>query len=156
VFGEYPYDGAFDGWGGIEQVGCYLLDRIALCQELRLPRDAFSTPGSFKCVHGGIADLALNGLAVVQHVKGERQPFGVVSYNLATRQRHRNFSSKARWKSALPRHFCREGAVGLCAQYCRWRWSGATWSRAVSDPFTPPRGVEVAEAAAGVKVVEVS
>jgi hypothetical protein len=53
----------------------------------------FSALHACQFVHRGVTDLTLDHFAVVQHRKSECQPLGVVSYNLASGQRHRSTPS---------------------------------------------------------------
>jgi hypothetical protein len=86
---EYPDNVPFDARGFIEQVGCHSLDSVAMGYKLRLPRDAWRTLGACQLIHRGITDLALHRFAVGYHRKRECQTLVVMSYNLATCQRHR-------------------------------------------------------------------
>jgi hypothetical protein len=90
VFREYPDCGAFDRGGGIEQVGCDLLDGVSVGQELRLPGGTQGAPHAGKFVHRSVTDLTFDRFTVVNHRKPKRQSFEVVSQYFASRQRHRN------------------------------------------------------------------
>jgi hypothetical protein len=94
VLGEYPDSSAFDRGRGVEQVGCDLLDRVSMGQELRLPGGTQGAlhPGEF--VHRGVTDLTFNRFAVVQHRKPKRQSFEVVSQDFASRQWHLNIPQR--------------------------------------------------------------
>jgi hypothetical protein len=94
VLGEYPDRGAFDRGTGVEQVGCDLLDRVSMSQELRLPGGTQGAPHAGKFVHRSVTDLTLNRFAVVKHRKPKRQSFEVVSQDFASRQRHRNIPQR--------------------------------------------------------------
>jgi hypothetical protein len=87
---EYAYDVSFDARGLIVQVGGYSFDGVAMGHKQRLPRDAWRTLCLCQLIHRGIADLAWDHFAVFHHRKCERQPLVVVSYHLATGQRHGN------------------------------------------------------------------
>jgi hypothetical protein len=90
MLGEDANDVPLEAGRIIVQVGGYLLDRIAVRQKLRLPCDARRALCVCQFIHSGIADLALHRLAIVRHRKCERQSLVVVSYDLATHERHRN------------------------------------------------------------------
>jgi hypothetical protein len=94
VLGEYPDGSAFDRGTGVEQVGCDLLDRVSVGQELRLPGGTQGAPHAGKFVHRGVTDLTFNRFAVVKHRKPECQSFEVVSQDFASRQRHRNIPQR--------------------------------------------------------------
>ena len=79
MLGEYPDDLAFDARPFVENIGCDALDGIPQRQELRLPCDALRALYASEFVHGGITDLALDRIGVVQHGEPERQAFVVVS-----------------------------------------------------------------------------
>src|SRR5260370_21674898 len=105
MLGEYPDHRAFDGRAGVEQIGCDALDGIPQSQKLRLPRNARRTPDAGELVHRRVADLAVDGVVAVLHRKSERQAFGVISDNFATRQRHRMLPL------APPRRVLRHGSI---------------------------------------------
>ena len=90
MLGEYANDVSFEARGFIVQVGGYSFDGVAMGHKQRLPRDGWRTLCLCQLIHRGIADLAWDHFAVVHHRKCERQPLVVVSYHLATGQRHRN------------------------------------------------------------------
>ena len=93
MFREYPNDVTLNGGGFVKQVGRNSFNGVSQRQKLRLPRDAFRTLHACQLVHRGVTDLTLDRFAVVQHRKSECQPLGVVSYNLASGQRHRSTPS---------------------------------------------------------------
>jgi hypothetical protein len=87
---ENANNAAFDSRSFIEQVGGYSLYSVAMSHKLCLPRDALRTLCLCQIIHRGITDLALHDFPVAHHRKRKRQALVVVSYHLATRQRHRN------------------------------------------------------------------
>src|SRR5918995_399117 len=89
VLGEYPDDIALHDRCRVEHVGCDALDGISQRHKLRLPGQAFGPLDAGKLVHGGVTDLAFDGLVPIQHGELERQSLVVVSYNSAPGQRHR-------------------------------------------------------------------
>jgi hypothetical protein len=92
---------------------------------LCLPRDAGRAPDAGKLVHRRVADLALDRVAVVLHREPERQAFGVVSNNFATRQRHRKFPL-----APLSRVLCDSGFV-----------EGTAVRRIIEGRYTSPPGL---------------
>jgi hypothetical protein len=90
MFHEYPNDVALNRRGFVKQVGRNSFNGVSQRQKLPLPRDVFRTLHARQFVHRGVTDLTLNRFAVVQHRKPECQPLGVVSYNLASGQRHQS------------------------------------------------------------------
>ena len=91
VFSEYPNDVSFYIRAGVEQIGCNLLDCVAVRQELRLPGRRLAASFTSKSVHGGFADPTFDGFIPVQHKKRKCQSFAVMSDNFVTCQRHRNY-----------------------------------------------------------------
>jgi len=91
VFSEYPNDVSLYVRADVEQIGCNLLDRVAMRQELFLPGGRLTASFASKSVHGGFADPTFDGFISVQHEKRKRQSFAVMSNNFVTRQRHRNY-----------------------------------------------------------------
>src|SRR5882757_5035583 len=61
-----------------------------MLQKLLLSRRAWRPSHAGKLIHRGIADLTVDGLAVVQHRKSVRQSFVVIPNDATTRQRHHN------------------------------------------------------------------
>jgi hypothetical protein len=90
MLGEDANNVAFEARRIIVQVGGYSLDRIAMGQKLCLPRDAWRALCVCQFIHRGITDLALHRFAIVHHRKCKRQSLVVVSYDLATHERHGN------------------------------------------------------------------
>ena len=88
MLGENPHHSALHGPGFVEQPGRNLLDGVAMLEKLPLSRRARRASHARKLIHRGIADLAVDRLAVVQHGKSERQAFVVVAHNATTCQRH--------------------------------------------------------------------
>ena len=93
MFREYPNDVTLNGGGFVKQVGRNSFNGLSQRQKLRHPRGVFRTLHACQFVHRGVTDLTLDRFAVVQHRKSECQPLGVVSYNLASGQRHRSTPS---------------------------------------------------------------
>ena len=93
MFHEYPNDVTLNGGGFVKQVGRNSFNGVSQRQKLRHPRGVFRTLHACQSVHRGVTDLTLDRFAVVQHRKSECQPLGVVSYNLASGQRHRSTPS---------------------------------------------------------------
>src|SRR5579871_1339531 len=89
VFSEYPNDVSLYVRADVEQIGCNLLDCVAMRQELCLPDRCLAASFARKSIHGGFADPTFDGFISVQHEKCERQPFAVMSDNFVTYQRHR-------------------------------------------------------------------
>jgi hypothetical protein len=80
----------------VEEIRRNALDLAPQPYKLRLSfrrRRAFA---AFKLIQRRAAYLAVNQLSVrASHCKFERHPFGVVTYDLASLQRHRKFSTPA-------------------------------------------------------------
>jgi hypothetical protein len=93
MFHEYPNYVTLNGGGFVKQVGRNSFNGVSQRQKLPLPRGVFRTLHACQLVHRGVTDLTLDRFAVVQHRKSECQPLGVVSYNLASGQRHRSTPS---------------------------------------------------------------
>src|ERR1700710_2775361 len=88
MFGEYSHHRAFHGPGSVEHPRCNGLDGLAMLEKLVLSRGARRAPDARELVHGGVADLTFDGLAIVQHDKSESQSLVVIPYDATTRQRH--------------------------------------------------------------------
>src|ERR1700730_2377643 len=88
MLGENPHHGALHGSAVVEQSGRNSLNGVAMLEKQRLSRSAWRTSHAGQFIHRGIADLAFDRFAVVQHGESERQPFVVISYNATARQRH--------------------------------------------------------------------
>src|SRR5215469_1537995 len=89
VFSEYPNDVSLYIRADVEQIGCNLLDRVAMRQELLLPDCRLAASFAGKSIHGSFANPTFDGFISVQHEKRERQSFAVMSDNFVTCQRHR-------------------------------------------------------------------
>jgi hypothetical protein len=77
VLGEHHDGSAFDRGTGVERVGCYLLDDVAMGQQLRLPGGTQGILDAGKFVHGSVTDLTFNRFTVVIHRKPKPQSFEV-------------------------------------------------------------------------------
>src|SRR3954466_6616043 len=64
------------------------LDGLAQRQELGLPRAAFGALHARKLVHGGVADLALHDLPVVQHGEAKGEPFEIMANDPVAHEWH--------------------------------------------------------------------
>jgi hypothetical protein len=91
MFGKNPHHGALHGPAIVEQSGRNSFNGVAMLEKLRLSRGAWRSSHTRKLIHCGVADLTLDGLAVVQHGKSVRQAFAVIAYNATARQRHQEF-----------------------------------------------------------------
>src|ERR1700730_5448119 len=110
MFRKYPNNGPLHGPAAVEQSRCNLLDGVAMLQKQRLSRGARRTAHAGQFIHRGIADLAVDRFAVVQHGESECQPFIVIPYNATARQRHPELPL-ASFPSVLRAMVCREGGA---------------------------------------------
>src|SRR4030081_2356443 len=97
MFGEYPNGISPNARRFVEYIGREALDGVPQGQKLRLPGDALRALDAGQFVHRGVADLALDRLAVVlvQHRKFERQPLVIVAHDSVPDQPHPEGSSAA-------------------------------------------------------------
>jgi hypothetical protein len=91
VFSEYPNDVSVYVRAGVEEIGCNLLDSVAVRQELGLPVRRLTASFASKSAHGGFADPTFDRFTPVHHKKRERQSFAVMADNFVTCQWHRNY-----------------------------------------------------------------
>src|SRR3981081_393061 len=135
MLGEDPHHGALHGSAVVEQFGRNSLNGFAMVEKQRLSRSAWRTSHAGQLIHRGIADLAVDRFAVVQHGESECQPFVVIPYNAAARQRHPK-PPLASSPSVLRAVVCREGG-GLKPILSR-RDRGARDRSTQPSPAFPP------------------